>query len=51
MEQQAAVGMFNVGDAMPAWEMEASGGGTVSSAELVGKTYVLFMYPKAHTGG
>ena len=40
-----------VGQQMPAWTMAASDGSMVSSSDLAGNSYVLFMYPKAHTGG
>ena len=39
------------GDAVPDFEMPASGGRTVSSAALRGKPYVLYFYPKADTPG
>jgi peroxiredoxin Q/BCP len=39
------------GDAAPAFAMPASGGRTVSSADLAGKVYVLYFYPKADTPG
>jgi peroxiredoxin Q/BCP len=35
----------------PAFTMPASGGRTVSSAELSGKPYLLYFYPKADTPG
>jgi peroxiredoxin Q/BCP len=40
-----------VGDAVPAFTMPASGGRTASSAELTGKPYLLYFYPKADTPG
>ena len=39
------------GDPAPTFEMPASGGRTVSSANLKGKPYVLYFYPKADTPG
>ena len=39
------------GDAAPAFAMPASGGRRVSSADLRGKPYVLYFYPKADTPG
>ena len=39
------------GDAAPAFEMPATGGRTVSLAELKGKPFVLYFYPKADTPG
>ncbi len=35
----------------PAFTMPASGGRTVSSADLAGKPYLLYFYPKADTPG
>ena len=40
-----------LGDVAPAFSMPASGGRTVSSAELKGKPYLLYFYPKADTPG
>jgi peroxiredoxin Q/BCP len=40
-----------VGDAAPAFSMPASGGRTVSSADLAGAPYLLYFYPKADTPG
>jgi peroxiredoxin Q/BCP len=42
---------LSVGDLAPDFEMQASGGRTVSSAALRGKPYVLYFYPKADTPG
>jgi peroxiredoxin Q/BCP len=39
------------GTAAPAFSLLASGGRTVSSAQLKGKAYVLYFYPKADTSG
>ena len=39
------------GDKAPAFEMSASGGRTVSLADLEGKPFVLYFYPKADTPG
>jgi peroxiredoxin Q/BCP len=39
------------GIAAPAFSLPANGGGTVSSAALKGKPYVLYFYPKADTSG
>jgi peroxiredoxin Q/BCP len=39
------------GDAAPDFEMPASGGRTVTLAELKGKPFVLYFYPKADTPG
>jgi len=39
------------GTAAPAFTLPASGGRTVSSAALAGKSYVLYFYPKADTSG
>ncbi len=35
----------------PPFKMQASGGRTVSSADLAGKPYLLYFYPKADTPG
>ena len=35
----------------PAFDMEAAGGGRVSSGDLKGRPYVLYFYPKADTPG
>ncbi|MGG5807942.1 thioredoxin-dependent thiol peroxidase [Falsiroseomonas sp. CW058] len=40
-----------VGDPAPAFSMPASGGRTVSSADLAGVPYLLYFYPKADTPG
>jgi peroxiredoxin Q/BCP len=42
---------IEAGSAAPAFEMPASGGRTVRSADLAGKPYVLYFYPKADTPG
>ncbi len=39
------------GDKLPAFEMAASGTGTVKNSDFVGKTWVLFFYPKDDTPG
>ncbi|MFT8715258.1 thioredoxin-dependent thiol peroxidase [Gluconobacter potus] len=39
------------GDRAPDFTLSASGGRTVSSAELKGKPYLLYFYPKADTPG
>lgn len=39
------------GDPAPAFEMPASGGRTVRLADLKGKPFVLYFYPKADTPG
>ena len=43
--------MLQVGDAAPAFELEADGGGTVSSRALAKKPYVIYFYPKDNTPG
>ena len=40
-----------VGDKAPAFTMPATGGRTVSLADLAGQTFVLYFYPKADTSG
>jgi len=42
---------LNEGDAAPDFSMPASGGRTVSLADLKGKPFVLYFYPKADTPG
>jgi thioredoxin-dependent peroxiredoxin len=39
------------GDAMPAFDLPADGGGSVTSEGLKGKPYVLYLYPKDDTSG
>jgi thioredoxin-dependent peroxiredoxin len=39
------------GDLAPDFEMQASGGRTVSKAALAGKPFLLYFYPKADTPG
>jgi peroxiredoxin Q/BCP len=39
------------GDAAPSWELPTDGGGTLGSASLSGKPYVLYLYPKDDTPG
>jgi len=40
-----------VGDSAPSFELAAQGGTTLSSADLAGKGYVLYFYPKDDTPG
>lgn len=40
-----------VGSKAPAFSLQTNGGGSVSSAALKGKPYVLYFYPKADTSG
>ena len=42
---------LNEGDAAPDFSMPASGGRTVSLADLKGKPFVMYFYPKADTPG
>ncbi|MGX7345959.1 thioredoxin-dependent thiol peroxidase [Acetobacter pasteurianus] len=42
---------IEVGDAAPAFDMEASGGRKVALADFKGKPFVLYFYPKADTPG
>ncbi len=42
---------LNEGDLAPDFTMPASGGRTVSLAELKGKPFILYFYPKADTPG
>lgn len=43
--------MLQAGDAFPSWALPDQTGKTVSSADLAGKTYLLWFYPKAMTPG
>jgi thioredoxin-dependent peroxiredoxin len=43
--------LLKVGDPFPVWTMPDQTGATVSSADLGGKTYLLWFYPKAMTPG
>ncbi len=43
--------LLKVGDPFPAWHLVDQRGEPVSSAELAGKTYLLWYYPKALTPG
>src|SRR5262249_8630046 len=43
--------LLKVGDPFPAWSLPDHAGATVSSADLAGKTYLLWFYPKAMTPG
>ena len=44
-------GTPNPGDAFPAWSMPDHTGATVASADLAGKTYLMWYYPRALTSG
>lgn len=46
-----AAGLLKAGDVFPAWTLVDQRGEPVSSADLVGKTYLLWYYPKALTPG
>ena len=39
------------GDLMPAFDLPTDGGGSISSAALAGRPYVLYLYPKDDTSG
>jgi len=43
--------MLQVGDVVPDFSIESDSGGTVSSAALRGKRYVMYFYPKDDTPG
>jgi thioredoxin-dependent peroxiredoxin len=43
--------LLKVGDPFPVWTMPDQTGSAVSSADLGGKTYLLWFYPKAMTPG
>jgi peroxiredoxin Q/BCP len=42
---------LHAGSKAPAFTLTTNGGGTISSAKLKGKPYVLYFYPKADTSG
>lgn len=42
---------LDVGDTLPDFTLPTDGGGTLSSADLAGKTTVLYFYPKDNTSG
>lgn len=46
-----ASGMLKPGDAFPAWKLVDQTGATVSSADLAGKPYLLWFFPKAMSPG
>ncbi len=46
-----AAGMLKAGDVFPAWKLTDQAGTEVSSADLAGKTYLLWFFPKAMTPG
>ncbi len=43
--------MLKVGDAIPDFSAPASTGGSLSKADLAGKPFILFFYPKSFTSG
>ena len=43
--------MLQLGDAAPDFTLPADGGRTITSAELAGKPYVIYFYPKDSTPG
>ena len=43
--------MLKVGDTAPAFTLESDSAGTISSAALAGKRYVIYFYPKDDTSG
>ena len=42
---------IKVGDQIPEFDMPVSGGGTISNADMTGKIWVLYFYPKDDTPG
>src|SRR5262249_39160471 len=46
-----AAPLLKVGDPFPPWTLTDNAGKPVSSADLAGKTYLLWFYPKAMTPG
>ena len=47
----SAAGMLKAGDPFPAWSLVDQTGAKVSAADLTGKTYLLWFFPKAMTPG
>ncbi|MEA2624891.1 MAG: AhpC/TSA family [Candidatus Binatota bacterium] len=47
----SAAPMLAKGARFPEWKLVDQAGKSVSSAELAGKTYLLWFYPKAMTAG
>lgn len=43
--------MINVGDAIPSFSLMSDKAGEVSAQKLLGKRYVLYVYPKDDTYG
>ncbi len=43
--------IFEVGDKAPEWSLESDDNGLISSADLKGKKYILYFYPKDDTPG
>lgn len=43
--------MIQVGERAPSFSLQTDGGGTLSSADLAGRPYVLYFYPKDNTPG
>lgn len=43
--------MLNPGDRFPDWKLTDHTGATASAADLAGKKYLLWFYPKASTPG
>lgn len=51
MATESAIAAGLVGKPVPAFDLPASDGTRVKSADLLGKTFVLYFYPKADTPG
>jgi peroxiredoxin Q/BCP len=47
----AHAAMLKEGDPFPAWKLRDQNGAEVSSADLAGKTYLVWYYPRAMTPG
>lgn len=43
--------MIEAGQPMPDFSLPAHDGSTVQSSDLVGRSYLLYFYPKANTPG
>jgi peroxiredoxin Q/BCP len=51
LSSAAGADMLKAGDAFPSWTLPDHTGKVVSSADLAGRTYLLWFYPKAMTPG
>src|SRR4030095_2143977 len=51
LAETAGAKMLSPGDPFPTWKLSDQTGKEVSAADLTGKTYLLWFYPKAMTPG